>query len=52
MHDMQTLIGAVELAKDVASAEATLQGHRERKVYSAKTNAHSLSLLSLVLRVR
>lgn len=32
VHDMQTLIAAVELAKDVASAEATLQGHRERKV--------------------
>jgi spectrin alpha len=31
VHDMQTLIAAVELAKDVASAEATLQGHRERK---------------------
>ena len=32
VHDMQTLIGAVEVARDVASAEATLQRHRERKV--------------------
>lgn len=31
MQDMQTLISAVEPAKDVASAEAALQGHRERK---------------------
>ena len=32
VHDMQTLIGAVEVARDVASAEAALQRHRERKV--------------------
>ena len=31
MQDMQSLIAAVEPAKDVASAEAALQGHRERK---------------------
>lgn len=32
VQDMQNLISAVKLAKDIASAEATLQGHRERKV--------------------
>lgn len=33
VHDMQTLIASVEMAKDVASAEETLQRHRERKVH-------------------
>lgn len=32
VQDMRTLIASVEMAKDVASAEATLQRHRERKV--------------------
>ena len=45
VHDMQTLIAAVELAKDVASAEATLQGHRERKV--SNTILHVSSSISL-----
>ena len=49
VHDMETVIAAVELAKDVASAEATLQGHRERKVqtpthYNCFTSSVTLSM--------
>ena len=50
VQDMQTLIAAVELAKDVASAEATLQGHRERKVWETCLQTLSASTaLSLSL---
>lgn len=53
VQDMKTLIAAVEMAKDVASAEATLQRHRERKVGSGILGVEIVrEIVHMICRVR